>query len=172
MTTNTRQPERFPCIYGYETNKYFLLDLDKRVSLKEVKKKAFEIGKKYYLGNCLIVHSSDSKQLKLDLKPLQNYNLIYGRRVPWAYQQWILKKLRDSGIDIKYVEFREREKTSTLRTSPKGETKSSGNPIAFIKITGENEGIREYLKLLWVGKRIEKFLKEELNNGRKRKRKE
>lgn len=50
------------------------------------------------------------------------------------------------------------EKSSILRTSPKSETKGSGNPIAIIKITGENEGIREYMKLYWVGKKTEKFL--------------
>jgi hypothetical protein len=155
-------PRAFP-ILGYETNRYFLLDLDKRTSLEEVKKIAFEIGKKYGLGNCLIVHSSGAKQMTLDLKPLQNYNLIYGKKVPFKYQQWVLKQLRDSGIlrDIRYVEFREREGTSTLRVSPKSEHKSCGKVVAYVRITGENEGIKEYLKLSWVGRKVEKFLAEE-----------
>lgn len=163
-TTNTQQLSGIPCIYGYETNRFFLLDLDRQTSLEEVKKKAFEIGKKYGLGNCLIVHSSNDKQLALDLKPLQNYNLIYGRKVPWAYQQWVLKELRESGIDIRYVEFREKEGTSTLRVSPKNAEVGCGNPIAYVRITGENEGIRDYLKMLWVGRKIEKFIEKELNH--------
>jgi hypothetical protein len=161
VKSDIQQHERFPRgfpVMGYETNRYFLLDLDREVSLKEVKKKAFKIGKKYHLGDCLVVHSSDAKQMMLDLEPLQNYNLVYGRRLPRTYQQWVLKRLRESGIAIRYVEFREMEKSSTLRTSPKSEIKGSGNPIAFIKITGENEGIREYLKMLWVGRKLEKLL--------------
>jgi hypothetical protein len=159
-----QQPENFriPCVYGVEDRKYFRLDLDKKTRLEEVKKLAYEIGEKYHLGNCLIVLSSKCKQLMLDLKPLQNYNLVYGREVPFSYQQWVLKKLRDSCRlgDVRYVEFREMEKTSTLRLSPKSETKGSGTPVAYIKITGENEGIREYLKMLWVGRKVAKFLAE------------
>jgi len=139
------------------------LDLDKRTGLEEVKKIAFEIGKKYSLGNCLIVHSSDAKQMTLELKPLQNYNLIYGKKIPFKYQQWVLKELRDSGIlrDIRYVEFREKEGSSTLRVSPKSEHKGCGKVVAYVRITGENKGIKEYLKLAWVGRKVEKFLAEE-----------
>jgi hypothetical protein len=139
------------------------LDLDKRTGLEEVKKIAFKIGKKYSLGNCLIVHSSDAKQMTLDLKPLQNYNLIYGKKVPLEYQQCVLRELRDSGIlrDIRYVEFREKEGSSTLRVSPKSQHKGCGKVVAYVRITGENEGIKEYLKLAWVGRKVEKFLAEE-----------
>lgn len=155
------------------------MDLDKRTSLEEVKKIAFEIGKKYSLGNCLIVRSSDAKQMMLDLKPLQNYNLIYGKKVPFHYQQLVLKQLRDSGIlrDIRYVEFREKEGTSTLRVSPKNEHKGCGKVVAYVRITGENEGIKEYLKLAWVGRKVEKYLEElklegdKLGRKRKTKRK-
>ena len=159
--SNTQLPKGIP-ILGYETNRYFLLDLDKQCSLEEVKKLAFEIGKKYDLGNCLIVQSSNAKQMTLDLKPLHNYNLVYGRKLPWSYQQWVLRELRDSGIigDIRYFEFREQEQTSTLRVSPKNESKRSGKPIAYLRITGENEGIKEYLKMLWVGRKVGKFLEE------------
>jgi hypothetical protein len=138
------------------------LDLDKCTSLEEVKKIALEIGKKYSLGDCLIVRSSDAKQMMLDLKPLQNYNLVFGKKVPFDYQQWVLKQLRDSGIlrDIRYVEFREREGTSTLRVSPKSEHKGCGKVVAYVRITGENEGIKEYLKLAWVGRKVEKYLEE------------
>jgi len=133
------------------------------ISLEEVKKIALEIGKKYSLGNCLIVHSSDAKQMMLDLKPLQNYNLIYGKKVPFKYQQWVLKQLRDSGIirDVRYVEFREKEGSSTLRVSPKSQHKGCGKVVAYVRITGENEGIKEYLKFAWVGRKVEKFLAEE-----------
>ena len=155
-------PRAFP-ILGYETNRYFLLDLDKRTSLEEVKKIALEIGKKYGLGDCLIVHSSDDKQLTLDLKPLQNYNLVYGKKVPFDYQQLVLEELRDSGMirDIRYVEFREREGTCTLRVSPKNQYKGCGKVVAYVRITGENQGIKEYLKFAWVGRKYEKFLAEE-----------
>jgi len=174
--SSTQLPSGFP-ILGYETNRYFLLDLDKRTSVEEVKEKALEIGKKYGLGDCLIVQSSNAKQMMLDLKPLQNYNLIYGKKVPFEYQQWILKELRESGIigDVRYVEFREKEGTSTLRVSPKNESKGCGKIVAYVRITGENEGIREYLKMLWIGRQIEKFLdglkSEGDEHGRKRKRK-
>ena len=160
MTTIIRQPESYPA-YGFETRKFFLVDLDKRTGLEEVKKKAFDWGKRYRLGDCLIDHSSDAKQMMLDLKPLQNYRLVYGRELPFSYQQWVLRKLKDFGVDIRYIEFREKEGTSTLRVSPKNEEKGCPKPIAYIRITGENEGIKEYLKLLWVGRKIEKFLAEE-----------
>lgn len=108
----------------------------------------------------MIVHSSDDKQLTLDLKPLQNYNLIYGKRVPFEFQQRVLKKLRDSGIigDVRYVEFREKEGSSTLRVSPKNHQKVCGKVCGYIKITGEVEGIMEYLKFLQIGRSIEKEL--------------
>ena len=157
-----RLPKAFP-ILGYETNRFFLLDLDKRTSLEEVKKIGSKIAKKYGFGDFLIVLSSYAKQLMLDLKPLQNYNLIYGKKVPFRYQQWILKQLRESGIirDVRYVEFREKEGSSTLRVSPKSEHKGCGKVVAYVRITGENEGIKEYLKLAWVGRKVEKFLAEE-----------
>ena len=160
--SNIQLPRAFP-ILGYETSRFFLLDLDKRISLEEVKKIALEIGKKYGLGDCLIVHSSDGKQLMLDLKPLQNYNLIYGKKVPFEYQQWILEELREARIlgDIRYVEFREKEGSSTLRVSPKNQYKGCGKVVAYIKITGENDGIKEYLKFYWLGREVEKLLAEE-----------
>ena len=158
-----RLPRAFP-ILGYETKNYFLLDLDKRVSLEEVRKIGSKIAKKYGFGDFLIVLSSYAKQLMLNLKPLQNYNLIYGKKVPnFDYQQWVLKQLRDSGIirDVRYVEFREKEGTSTLRVSPKSEHKGCGKVVAYVRITGEDEGIKEYLKLAWVGRKVEKLLAEE-----------
>lgn len=96
--------------------------------------------------------------MTLDCEPLQNYNLIYGKEVPWSYQIKVLKELKESGKagDIRYIRFRELEKTSTLRVSPKHEGKPSGTPVAFIEITGENEGIREYLLYLNIGRQIDK----------------
>ena len=159
--SNIQEREGFP-VFAHETNRYFMLDLDKQTSLEEVRKIAYEIGLKYGLGNCLIVHSSNAKQFMLDLEPLQNYNLIYGKEVPWSYQQQVLKELDKSGIigDIRYIQFRNQEKSSTLRVSPKNEDKLSGNPIAFIEITGENEGIKEHLMMLKIGKLVEQDLKD------------
>jgi hypothetical protein len=159
-------------VVGWETNRYFTLDLDKQTSLEEVKEIAYEVGNKYDLGNCLIVHSSNAKQFMLDLEPLQNYNLVYGKQVPWSYQQQVLKELQKSGIigDIRYIRFRNEEKTATLRVAPKDECKPTGTPVAFIEIppsagntqqgvTGENEGIREYLLMLNIGRTVEQMLR-------------
>lgn len=159
--TPEHECEGFPVV-GWETNRYFLLDIDKFPSLEEIENIAFEIGYKYWLGNCLVVLSSLAVQLTLDGVRLQNYNLIYGREVSWWYQQRILRELDESRIigDIRYIRFRELEKTSTLRISPKHECKLTGKPVAFVEITGENEGIREYLLLLNIGRQVEQYLRE------------
>lgn len=158
--STTQEPEGFP-IVGYETNRFFILDLDKQVSLDEVKKIAYEIGKRFGLGDCLIIESSIAKQLTLDVECLQNYNLVYGKEVSWNYQQEVLKELNDSGIigDIRYIRFRHEEQTATLRVSPKHECKPCGKPVALVKITGEMAGIREYLLFLNIGRLVEKDLR-------------
>lgn len=159
--SNIQERNGFP-VLGYESNKFFMLDLDAQVSLEEVRKIAYEIGSKYQLGNCLIVRSSTAKQFTFDLERLQNYNLVYGKHVAWRYQQWVLKELKDSGMigDVRYIRFRNEEKSATLRVSPKHESKPAGTPVAFIEITGENEGIKEYLMVLKIGKLVEQDLRE------------
>ena len=160
ISTTHERSNGFP-IFGYETNKYFLLDLDAQVSLEEVRKIAYEIGDRYRLGNCLVVRSSTAKQFMLDLERLQNYNLIYGKEISWSYQMKVLKELKKSGKigDVRYIRFRNQEKTATLRVSPKHESKPTGTPVAFIEITGENSGIREYLLMLNIGRTVEQMLR-------------
>jgi hypothetical protein len=159
--SHIHERDGFP-IVGWETNRYFTLDLDKQTSLEEVTKIAYEIGSKYQLGNCLIVLSSTAKQFMLDLEPLQNYNLIFGKQVLWSYQMKVLKELKESGIvgDIRYLRFRMQERSSTLRVSPKDESKPTGTPVAFIEISGENDGIKEYLLLLRIGRLVEQDLRD------------
>lgn len=169
MTSDTQQRNFVSVIpFGWETTHFFLLDLDRQVSLEDVKKKAIKWGMKYKLGNCLVDHSSDDKQLTIDLTPLQNYRLIYGRRFEgkqgWTYQQQVLREIRNSGVDIRYVDFREMEQTSTLWVSPKSIERQCPQPVAYLRITGENDGIREYLKMLWVGREISNFFQCDFNH--------
>lgn len=130
-------------VLGATSGCALMLDCD-NVREKEVIPLVEEYAKFQELGSVLFMLSSDHKQMDLDLKPLKNFNIIFGKRVDWKEIEWHIRELLRLGvIDGKFARMREFMLT-TMRVNAKNDETPPPKVFRYFS-NGDDTCIMEYI---------------------------
>jgi hypothetical protein len=120
-----------------------MLDCDLKRE-EEVIEFAEEYAKFHDLGSALVMKTSDSTQVDLSFRKLENYSIIFGKVLSWEEIRWHVNEANRLGIvDRKFTALREFGYI-TIRANAKNED------IPHLEIVhrfenGDDTGVKDYL---------------------------
>lgn len=139
-------------VIGFTSNSILMLDIDKK-ERQEVIAFAREYAKFHDLGSALVMLTSNSKQLTLNLRPLKSFSVIFGRILSWEEIKWHIQEAYRLGmVDEAFIAIREFGYI-TIRVNAKNLEKPAPRIIYYFP-NGDNTGIIEFLKFWRICKEL------------------
>ena len=139
-------------VIGFTNNNILMLDCDGKEE-EEVITFAREYAKFHDLGSALVMKTSESKQLTLDLKPLNNYCIIFGKILSWEEIKWHIQEAYRLGmVDEAFVAIREYGYI-TIRVNAKNKEKPPPKKVYYFQ-NGDDTGIKEFLRFWNICKEL------------------
>jgi len=140
-------------VIGFSNNNILMLDCDGKEE-EEVITFAREYAKFHDLGSALVIKTSETKQLSLNLRPLANYCIIFGRVLSWEEIKWHIQEAYRLGmVDEKFAEMRNYSNLITIRVNAKNKEKPPPEFVHYFH-NGDDTGIIEFLRFWSICKEL------------------